>query len=85
MSTQAPVPPPPAARTRLGPLRLVFAIIGGLIMLVSGGCSLALLPAALRASGGGELYIDQYTVVVFGGLPFLVGLSILLLALKAGR
>jgi hypothetical protein len=84
MSDETPPPSNIPAKKPFGPLRLFFAIVGGLTMLVSGGCSIGLLPDAMR-SGGGELHIDQYAVMVFGGVPFLIGLVIFLLALKAGR
>jgi hypothetical protein len=85
MSGQTPAPLASPPRKPLGPLRLFFTIAGSLIMLVSGSCSIAIMPDALKSNGGGELHIDEYVVMVFGGVPFLVGLIIVLLAVKAGR
>jgi hypothetical protein len=85
VSDEAPQPVDTPARKPLGPLRLFFAIVGGLIMAVCGTCTLGVLPDALRSTGGGELHIDGPTVLVLGGVPTLIGLGILLLALKAGR
>ena len=46
----------------------VLMIIGGLIMLFSGGCSLFFLFG--NAGGGGDFL---GLVLLFGGIPFLIG------------
>lgn len=51
-----------------------FMVIGVIIMVLSGGCSLLFL---------GDLnspYVDIGTVAVIGGVPFAVGLIVFLLA-----
>jgi hypothetical protein len=61
-------------------------LIGGLLMAagiliagLSGLCSLVMLVSMLGSSGAGELIM---LVLVFGGLPFAVGLA---LAISGGR
>jgi uncharacterized membrane protein YdbT with pleckstrin-like domain len=62
-------------------VRIVFAVVGALVMLFSGGCALMFVPEALR--GGG--YADWPAIALFAGPPFLAGLLIWWLAAKAGR
>ena len=86
-----PVPPPVVAareRPRLTPIRLIFAIIGGLIMLFAGGCTLLFLVGYVHdelTRSGGEQYVNIPVILTFGGPPFLVGLGVWYLAARAGR
>ena len=56
-----------------------FYVIGNLIMVCSGGCSIFIFAASL---GGGALGILPFIAVV-GGLPFALGLVIVLDARRA--
>ena len=67
---------PPSPRRPLGVLRGIFAAIGIIVMLLSGGCVVAFV--AVHNSLIGE-------VVAIALVPFLVGLVIFLLATRAGR
>jgi hypothetical protein len=84
-------PRPPSASTPAGQLeplsgvRIFFVVIAALIMLFSGGCTLLFLGSMLFESSGQGNYVTWPVVLIFGGPPFVVGLAILLLALKAGR
>jgi hypothetical protein len=68
---------PPVKFAPLSGLRLFFAIVGILIMVLSGGCSLAFL------LGGGIAMLMPALVV--GGVPFLLGYVIWRLAARSGR
>jgi len=69
---------PPGIKPPLTPLRIFFAILGGLVMVAAGGCTVALAPAGL-AYGAWQLFL------LIGGLPFAVGGLILWAALKWRR
>lgn len=72
-------PPPPAGpRPPLGVIRGIFAAIGVVVMVLTGGCALAFL---LTGASLGDLSI----ILGVAGIPFLVGLGIFLLATRAGR
>lgn len=61
-------------RPPLTPLRVLFVILGGLILTVTGGCTLILgLP--------GFAYGAWQAVLFYGGIPIAAGLLILSLAL----
>ena len=62
----------------LTPLRMFFAVIGGLIIAVAGGCSLIFAVPALE-------YGAWLAVLLYGGVPIAVGAAILWLALRWGR
>src|SRR6185295_15481463 len=73
---------------KMSALRLVFAIIGGLIMLFAGGCTLLFLVGYIHDSmtrSGGEQYVNIPAILTIGGPPFLIGLGIWFLAARAGR
>jgi len=70
-----------AGQSRLAVWRLVIAAIAGLVMLFSGGCSLMLVPDAMR----GNQYVDPIAILVVGGVPFAVGLFIWWLSLRRGN
>ena len=72
-------------RAPLSGIRIFFVIVGTLIMLFSGGCSLLLLGSYFLEPGGPENFVTPEAVLIVGGPPFAIGLVILLLALRAGR
>ena len=78
-------PPKP----KLTAIRWIFAIIGALVMVFAGGCSILysgfLLFVAAGADGGKHALGALTFVVLIGGIPFLAGLGIWWLAVKAGR
>lgn len=62
-------------RPPLTPLRIFFAIVGGLIITVAGGCTLLIgLPA--------QAFVGLPIVLLLGGVPIAVGAMILWLALS---
>jgi hypothetical protein len=69
----------------LSGLRIFFVVVGGLITLFAGGCTLIFLGSLLLESPGPDNFVTAPVVLVFGGPPFVIGLVILLLALRAGR
>ena len=73
MTGQLPDPTPP-----ITPLRIFFAILGGLVMVAAGGCMIVMGPAGL-------LYGAWQLVLLFGGLPFALGGLILWAAVKWRR
>ena len=72
------------AKPRLGTGGLIFAIIGGLIMLFSGGCTLIFAASELQSSGG-DFHFGVDGILIFGGVPFVVGLFIWLLAMASRK
>ena len=77
--------PESGRKPKLTVIRWIFAIIGSLIMLFSGGCSLVFLGDLISRGRWADNYISVDMVLVIGGLPFLLGLLIWWLAVKAGR
>ena len=73
MTDQSPFVKPP-----MTPLRIFFAILGGLILVAAGGCTLYMGPAGL-AYGAWAL------VLLIGVAPMVVGGLILWLALRWRR
>jgi hypothetical protein len=69
----------------LSGIRIFFSVVGILIMVFAGGCTLLFLGSYFFETQGGQNYITPPVILIFGGPPFLVGLAIWLLALKAGR
>ncbi len=67
-------------RKRLSVLRALAATLGVIIMLLSGGCVLA-----LAAFNGPFNMSDLALVLPYAGPPFLIGLGIWWLAVKVGR
>lgn len=67
---------PPPARPPLTPIRRFLVVIGILVMLFSGGCTLLLM-------------IDSWGIwpifLIFGGVPFALGLLTTWIALRLGR
>ena len=60
-------------------------VLGGLLSLFSGGCSLYLL-TDYRGGQGLRLDPNNWEIIsVIGGIPFAIGLAIVLLALLFGR
>ena len=72
-------------KPKLTVVRWIFAIIGSLIMLFCGGCSLLFLGDLALKGKWADNYVSVDTVLFLGGLPFLAGLLIWWLAVKAGR
>jgi hypothetical protein len=73
-----------AAKPPLTPLRWIFAILGALVMLFCGGCSLAGVVAAIDPADSLERNLAPLFIIV-GGIGFLFGLLIWWLAVKANR
>ena len=69
---------PPGMRPPITPLRIFFAILGGLTMVAAGGCTLYMGPAGL-AYGAWAL------VLLIGVAPMVVGGLILWAALRWRR
>src|SRR5437764_14546289 len=69
----------------LSGVSIFFAVVCVLIMLFSGSCTLLFLGSFLLETQGGENYVTAPVILILGGPPFLVGLAIWLLALRAGR
>ena len=76
--------PTPAARPPLGIIRLIVAAIGVLIMVFAGGCTL-LIGVPMIGGSGSDLAGMVPMLLLFGGVPFLVGLGLWFLAVKVGR
>lgn len=73
-----PSPPPPPSRRPLGVLRGLFAVLGIIITVLTGGC--ALLVVGMSPNAG-----DLALVASYAAIPFLFGLGIFLLATRVGR
>jgi len=74
--------PTQAAKPALGVIRRIFAVIGILIMVFAGGCTLIV---GFPMIGGPDFSGMGAMLLLFGGLPFLFGLLLWWLAVKAGR
>ena len=75
-------------KPRLTAIRWIFAISGALIMIFAGGCAVlysAFMVPVTIASGGEQTLYVLFITLVFGGIPFLIGLLIWWLAVKRGR
>ena len=72
-------------KPKLTVIRWIFAIMGSLIMLFCGGCTLLFLGDLLSRGVWRYQYVDGTTVLLIGGFPFLLGLLIWWLAVKVGR
>jgi uncharacterized membrane protein len=70
-----------SGQSRLATWRLVLATLFGLVALFAGGCSLALIPSAMR----GDQYVDSGAILVLGGVPFAVSAFIWWLSLRRGK
>jgi hypothetical protein len=57
--------------------RTLLAALVALVLLFSGGCTLLILPDALR----GTQYVDLTAVAVIGGIPFMISAFLLWLIL----
>jgi multisubunit Na+/H+ antiporter MnhB subunit len=68
-------------KSRLATWRLLLATLFGLVALFAGGCSLLLVPSALR----GDQYVDAGAILVLGGIPFAVSAFIWWLSLRRGK
>lgn len=68
-----------AGKPRHSSLRLVFAAVALLLLLFSGGCSLLFISDMSRP---GPTYVTWEAVAIIGGIPFVVGLVILWLAMR---
>jgi hypothetical protein len=69
---------PPPAKKPLGVVRGLFATLGIIVMVLTGGC--ALLVAGMSPNAN-----DLALVASYAAIPFLVGLGIFLLATRVGR
>ena len=72
-------------KPKLTVVRWIFAVIGALIMLFSGGCSLLILGDLASRGRWSDNYVSVEIVLLIGGVPFLLGLLIWWLAVKVGR
>ncbi len=77
-------PPTRILRPPLTIMRRIFAAVGVIIMVLTGGCTLFFI-FSLLSEGGSESGAFVGVAIVYGGLPFLVGLGVFLLATRAGR
>ncbi len=71
---------PRATRRPLGVVRGIFAAIGIIIMVLTGGCA-----PSIMFSGPINSRATSTMVGSIAGIPFLIGLGIFLLATRAGR
>ncbi len=69
-----------AGQPRHSFIRLIFAAIALLMMLLSGGCALIFIPDALK----GNQYVSFEAIVALAGIPFVVALLIFWLAMRRG-
>ena len=76
---------PAPDKPKLTVVRWIFAVIGALIMLFSGGCSLLILGDLASRGRWSDNYVSVEIVLLIGGVPFLLGLLIWWLAVKVGR
>lgn len=85
--SEAPQDPPQPSqdKPKLTVIRWIFAIVGGLIMVFCGGCSLLLLGDLAMRGKWAHNYVSVDAVLGIGGIPFVLGLLIWWLAVKAGR
>lgn len=75
----------PSDKPKLTIVRWIFAVVGGLIMLFSGGCSLLLLGDLAMRGKWQANYVSVDAVLGIGGIPFVIGLLLWWLAVKVGR
>ncbi len=76
---------PSQDKPKLTVVRWFFAVIGALIMLFCGGCSLILLGDLASRGRWADNYVSVEIVLLIGGVPFLFGLLVWWLAVKVGR
>ena len=76
---------PDQEKPKLTVVRWIFAVIGGLIMVFSGGCSLFVLGDLAMRGRWAYNYVSVDAVLGIGGIPFVLGLLIWWLAVKVGR
>ncbi|NNF80919.1 MAG: hypothetical protein HKN05_23095 [Rhizobiales bacterium] len=72
-------------KPKLTVIRWIFAVVGALIMVFCGGCSLLILGDLASRGRWSDNYVSVEIVLLIGGVPFLVGLLIWWLAVKVGR
>ncbi|MCP5084329.1 MAG: hypothetical protein GY948_21785 [Alphaproteobacteria bacterium] len=72
-------------KPKLTVVRWIFAVVGALIMVFCGGCSLLILGDLASRGRWSDNYVSVEIVLLIGGVPFLVGLLIWWLAVKVGR
>ncbi|MEM7426076.1 MAG: hypothetical protein AAF441_08270 [Pseudomonadota bacterium] len=72
-------------KPKLSVVRWTFAVIGSLIMLFCGGCSLVFLADLASRGRWADNYVSVDMVLFIGGIPFLFGVLIWWLAVKVGR
>ena len=84
---EAPQTPsqPNEDKPKLTVVRWIFAVVGALIMVFCGGCSLLLLGDLAMRGRWSYNYVSVDAVLAIGGIPFLLGLLIWWLAVKVGR
>ncbi len=72
-------------KPKLTAIRWIFAVIGVLIMIFAGGCSL-FFDLILSGYSNGNNTLGVFGILLlYGGLPFLLGLLIWRLAVKFRR
>ncbi|MEM7426074.1 MAG: hypothetical protein AAF441_08260 [Pseudomonadota bacterium] len=74
-----------AAKPRLTVIRWIFAILGALTMIFSGGCTLYFSLILFAYAGQGDNSEVLGLMALFGGLPFFIGLLTWWLAVKVNR
>jgi hypothetical protein len=76
-----PLPPPPQGYRNPPPspgfMRGLFMAIGIIIMVLSGLCSGSMILSSLSSPGQGTVWMLS---LIFGGVPFFIGLATYLLA-----
>jgi hypothetical protein len=73
----------PGAKRPMTALRIIFAVFAALLMLFSGGCALLFIGSSVMSPQNG--FAEVPIVALLAGPPFLAGMVIWLLAVKAGR
>ena len=72
-------------KPKLTIIRWIFAVIGALLATFAGGCSLLILGDLASRGRWSDNYVSVEIVLLIGGVPFLLGVFIWWLAVKAGR
>ena len=75
----------PQDKPKLTIIRWFFAVIGALLAIFAGGCSLLILGDLASRGRWSDNYVSVEIVLLIGGVPFLLGVFIWWLAVKAGR
>ena len=81
-----PTAPKPKTKTKLTKVALVFVWLGGIWAVLTGGCT-AYFAIPLLAAPSTDTMSRQFLglVLLVGGVPFLIGLVVVALAVRLGR